>query len=121
MQTQVCECSEDFGPCEQHSEVLAQREGAAVRTADELAAIFIGDVEALRPTVRVYEADFETARDVAAEYWEQNPNGGWAEPELSEALSDSIYAGEWMLAELGLSVYWDDGFVIYRITGGPLA
>ena len=27
----TCECSEDYGPCETHSDVLAQREGAAVR------------------------------------------------------------------------------------------
>lgn len=69
-----CECSEEYGPCEDHSEVLAQREGASTRTADELLAVFIGDAEDIigRP---ITEHD---ASAVAAEYWDATDNaGGW--------------------------------------------
>jgi hypothetical protein len=39
-----CDCSEDYGPCENHCEVLAQREGASTRTADELIEVLCLDL-----------------------------------------------------------------------------
>ena len=117
-----CECSEEYGPCEDHSEVLAQRDGASTRTGDELLAVFIGDAEGIigRP---ITEWD---ASAVAAEYWEATDNaGGWVDhdrfPDLAEALHDAaIYGAESALYESGASVSWEDGYVISRITGGPL-
>ena len=116
-----CECSEEYGPCENHGEVLAQREGASVRTADELLAVFIGDVEGVigRP---ITEHD---ASAVAAEYWTATDNaGGWVDaerfPDLIDALHDAAtYGAEGALPE-GVFVWWEDGYVISRITGGPL-
>lgn len=125
--TDTCsECSEDCGPCPAHVEILAQRDGASSRTADELAAVFVGDVEALRPDVRPYDAAMADAVDLAADYWGACPSGGWAPLPaddtypMGEALSDAIYAGEAALVDLGLEVWWDDGYIIGRVTGGPL-
>jgi len=116
-----CECSEEYGPCEDHSEVLAQREGASLRTADELLAVFIGDVEDIigRP---VTEHD---ASAVAAEYWEATDNvGGWVDcdrfPDLAEALHDAATYGAEGALPADVWVWWEDGYVVSRITGGPL-
>ena len=116
-----CGCSEDYGPCEDHSEVLAQRDGASTRTADELLAVFISDAEDItgRPITG------HDASAVAAEYWDATDNaGGWVDhdrfPDLAEALHDAaIYGAEFALPE-GVCVWWEDGYVISRITGGPL-
>lgn len=116
-----CECSEEYGPCENHGEELAQREGASVRTADELLAVFIGDVEGVigRP---IAEHD---ASAVAAEYWTATDNaGGWIDhdrfPDLAEALHDAATYGAEAALPAGAHVWWEDGYVISRITGGPL-
>jgi hypothetical protein len=144
-----CECSEDCGPCEAHSEVLAQRAGACTRTADELLAVFIGDAEDIigRP---ITEHD---ASAVADAYWRATGNaGGWVEhdgpdigiggkvigtgaygpairvcsdviaaADLAEVLRDAaIYGAEGALPA-DVWVWWEDGYVISQITGGPLA
>lgn len=118
-----CECSEDYGPCEEHGIVLAQREGASLRTADELAAVYIGDVLSLIDNAaNEASAALSTARANAERYWAVCPNGGWApfdddDYSLGEALQDSVtacetYAPGW--------TFWNDGFRIVRVTGGPL-
>lgn len=119
-----CECSEDYGPCEAHCIVLAQREGASVRTADELAAVYIGDVLSLIAEALDNEASaaLSMARADAERYWAVCPNGGWVpiddeDYSLADALRDSVmvcetYAPGW--------TFWDDGFRIVRVTGGPL-
>jgi hypothetical protein len=133
-----CECSEDYGPCEDHCEVMAQRAGASTYTADELAAVFLGDVAAL---FEYYGRPVPTGDhyETAAIYWEATyHDGGWApdsgavalspvvfarwsDGDLSQWLSDAITGAESDLADLGLSVFWDDGYVISRLIGGPLA
>lgn len=117
-----CGCSEEYGLCEDHSVVLARRGGAALRTADELLAVFIGDVEAIvgRP---ITDHD---ASAVAAEYWTATDNaGGWLDherfPDLAEALHDAATYGAEGALPSDVYVWWDDGYVISRITGGPLA
>lgn len=150
-----CYCSEDDGPCEDHLDLLVSREGAAQRTADELVAVFLGDVSGLWEDARG-TAPTGDHYDLAADYWQAvseegdrereraereggfayvsgwAPESGkitradgsvyeWADGEMSQALSDAIPAGESDLADLGLSVQWDDGFIVYRLTGGPLA
>jgi len=131
-----CECSEDYGPCSDHSEVLAQREGASTRTADELLAVFIGDVSDILGR-RITERD---ASDVADAYWTVTDNaGGWIDHDhspvvigtdveatsmdvLGEALRDAAtYGAEGALSDVGAVVWWDDGYVISRTIGGPLS
>lgn len=124
---ETCECSENYGPCEDHSDVLAQREGAAVRTADELMAVFVGDVAAILADAGIDpDAGMLAAIRDADAYWEACPNGGWAPIEdpdtysLADALGDAVQHAEQSLPA-GVYVWWDDGYVISRITGGPLA
>jgi hypothetical protein len=38
-----CECSEEYGPCEQHGTTVVIREGASLHTADELLLLFCED------------------------------------------------------------------------------
>ena len=120
-----CECSEDFGACENHRDVLAQREGAASRTADDLVFVFLEDVlviadareegtdaptqlEGLRESVTYWGDD---------EKWTDNYGCRWVREELTAEgiqIADEIMLGESVLADLGLSVDWDDGYVISR-------
>lgn len=101
--------------------MLAQREGAAVRTADELAAVYIDDVLALLADIGDVDAvaALSAADADAARYWDACPMGGWApiDYSLGEALQDSVavcesYAPGW--------TYWEDGYRIVKVTGGPL-
>ncbi len=125
MSATECECSEEYGPCEDHSEVLAQREGASTRTADELLAVFIGDAIDIMEGEEdlIAGALIGTWSAVADAYWKACPNGGWAPIAegdaytLSEELADTANVVESYLPAL---VYWEDGYVISRITGGPL-
>jgi len=131
-----CECSEDYGPCEDHSEVLAKRSGASTYTSDELLAVFIGDVADILGR-RITEHD---ASAVADAYWRATDNaGGWIDHDhapvvigadveatsmdvLGEALHDAAtYGAEGALSDVGAAVWWDDGYVISRVIGGPLS
>lgn len=127
----TCDCSDEYGPCEDHSELFVMREGAAVRTADELLAVFVADATDLLASDLCDDEDRAAARRAlddanaaAAAYWEATDNaGGWApydpdEPSsLAEWLSDAAYQLEGCLP---FSVYWDDGYRIIRTIGGPL-
>lgn len=148
-----CECTEDYGPCDRHSETIVSREGASTRTADELVAVFLSDVTDLyteagktAPTgehyltgsdywqavedERVRERE-RASRDGGYAYvsgWA--PTDGtitredgtvvtWEDGDMSQWLSDAISAGESDLCDIGWSITWDDGYRIYRVTGGP--
>jgi hypothetical protein len=39
-----CECSDEYGPCEQHGTILVSRDGAALRNPDEQVMQLIGDL-----------------------------------------------------------------------------
>lgn len=108
------ECSEDYGPCESHCEVLAQRDGAHSRTADELALCFISDARALGACMsRTGELDLESL------VWE----GSWLAEGHSDVLyelSNQIEQDLYSVDGGPFSIVWDDGYIISRITGGPL-
>lgn len=120
-----CECNENYGPCEDHMNVLAQREGASSRTGAELALVFLCDVQAIleadgRGTTRIDEMlsywgeDHRWNRHMGVETLVDSEND-------SEALRDDVELAEGMLGDVGANVYWEDGYVISRTTGGPLA
>ena len=106
-----CECSKEYGPCEEHGETVVQREGASTYTPVELLALYADD-----------------ATDCGTEL------SPWALGLIREArtLTDGHRAG--LLDELStlanqvecdLSTldaphftYWDDGFRIVRVLGG---
>lgn len=131
MNTQ-CECSEEYGPCEEHCEVIAQRAGASSRTADDLAYVFLTDVVGCADDMQRDSEDIAKLRD-AVTYWEDEtrwddrhgcrwlamPDDDLSDPR--DALQDDVMAAEHVLSDLGLSVWWEDGYVISRVTGGPLS
>ena len=128
---ECCECSEDWGPCEDHGEVVAQREGASTRTADDLAYVFLTDVLAIgeergwiAPNMlgkvnadRLRTAEHYWSND---DLWDDTMGCRWVRDDVDAEIHDEIAIGESVLADLGLAVYWEDGYVISRVTGGPL-
>lgn len=120
----TCDCTEEYGPCEQHSELLVSREGASLHTADELVALFISDAVGVGVELSPWGKDVLSR---AQEALAANTSMGvsWLpETEDGEALRDELatlqYQVESELASLELSVYWEDGFRILKLTGGPL-
>lgn len=111
-----CECTYDFGPCEVHGELLVQREGSSLRTADELVLLVCQDLVDLGAGLSPYGADvLATATGYAAgcvsewgTMWFRDD--GETREELS-TLADQLET------DLGVSVIWDDGYRIVRPTG----
>lgn len=103
-----CDCSDEYGPCEQHCEMLVTREGASHRTADELARVFIDDALNLGAELSPYGQGVLEKVDAAFE-----ADGSWiTDPDLAEALRDLSFQVEQYLADL--VVTWDDGYTIVR-------
>lgn len=121
----ACNCTEDYGPCEAHSEVLAQREGASLRTADQLLVTFVYDCLAIDP--ECLSPNGREALRLAEDALDRDPiMGGWLEDgaagsaeDVREALADLARQLEGYFADLWIT--WEDGFVIARVIGGPLA
>ena len=121
--TNECECSEEYGPCEQHSELLVSREGSSLRTGDELLSVFIDDAVSLGAELSPYGKDIVFRADAAMQV--SGPMSNWLPDteegyELRDALQTVANQVETELYTLGYSVYWEDGYRIVKITGGPL-
>jgi hypothetical protein len=118
-----CECSEEYGPCERHSELLVSREGSSLRTGDELLSVFIDDAVSLGAELSPYGKDIVFRADAAMQV--SGPMSNWLPDteegyELRDALQTVANQVETELYTLGYSVYWEDGYRIVKITGGPL-
>lgn len=125
-----CDCSEESGPCEWHGETLVSREGASLRTADELGHEFLTDVASVcgawispefeRDTIRIGNAlaDNRSAYGVA---WLPTADETDDGEDMPDTLADMLRSAETFLSDHGYSVWWEDGYRIIRITGGPLA
>lgn len=110
MDTFECGCSWDDGPCEEHGDVLAQREGASLRTGDELALGFIADALGIGGELSPY------GRDIYEQAGEALSGESWIEDEeLADALTDLVRQVE---ASLGYWVTWGDGYRIVRVLPG---
>jgi hypothetical protein len=126
MTTYPCGCdTEEPLPCEEHLVIVVAREGASLRTADELVLQFIVDAqdvaEAANQTIKLAP----WGEDVVKQAGEAMDDGdNWlADDTLSDHLHTVANQMETELAGLdggGFYVHWDDGFLIYRATG-PLA
>lgn len=117
-----CDCTEEFGPCEQHSELFVSREGASLRTADELLTVFLNDAKDLGAELSPYGQDVLTRADAALmEYAKENVSfSAWLDDaELQDELATVVSQLETELYTLGYSIYWEDGYRIVKITGGP--
>lgn len=122
--TDVCECNEEYGPCEAHADYLFIREGASTRTGDELMAQFIADCLAidsscLSPQGHAWLKEAEVALEAG-----RDPVSGVAwisedDDDKRENLAELARQVEAYFADL--YVTWEDGYVITRVVGGPLA
>lgn len=117
-----CGCSVHEGPCETHADLIALRQGAAVRTGDELNLVFIDDCltnfagELLTEDERVQVGGLETALEAARD---AHSGVAWFDAEDSEAAAELARLVEQRLPE-GTWVNWEDGYVILQASGGPL-
>lgn len=113
----VCECSDEYGPCEQHSTMLVSREGASLHTADELALIRASDCEDCGAAMTDSDsALYRRLTDQLAEDTDPRSGCGWfADPSDQEAafeLADRMEAG----LPVSVRLYADDGYVIVRLS-----
>lgn len=124
----TCDCSPDsYGPCEFHGETLVSREGASVRTADDLSHTFCEDVCSVTHSYPSpeFEADLVRLGNALADgesfgvRW--LPDAGEDGEDMRDTLSDMVTNAEAHLGAHGLSVWWEDGYRIVRVTGGPCA
>lgn len=119
-----CYCSTDEGPCEEHMTVEVIREGSSLRTADELLSVFVWDATSLGVELSPWGKSTLTRYDEALADNERH-GVAWL-PDGMEGLHDDmmglVYQVETALAtgDRSLEVRWDDGYVIYEVTGGPL-
>jgi hypothetical protein len=118
-----CTCTDEYGPCEFHGETLVIREGASLRTADELGVEFLSDTAAVLGAWPSEEFERETLRlgNALADNRSEMGTAWFRDAEDGDALGDAIGQAESALSAAGLSAYWEDGYRIIRITGGPLA
>lgn len=135
-----CDCdTTEYLPCELHAETLAQRDGSASRSADQLACLAVRELarvacEHRNPghahddepngcerltlpngpdDVATLElVEMETSRDPFTS-WADDRDAADAVREMCDELERDLPAG--------IVAHWDDGFTLWRITGGPLA
>ena len=112
-----CECSNEYGPCERHGKTLVVREGASLRTADELTLLLIEDLVSvgaeLSATGRI---DFKRLTDALER--DRNPETGTAwfsDPDDADAAQDLAFQVEQYVGDL--CVIRDDGYRIVRPSG----
>jgi hypothetical protein len=135
--TYSCGCFDNYGeesPCEAHSIILAQREGASTRTSDELALVWIGDAcaiigaDALSATGRItVDTAWRMLRDNDSGtgcLWYPDSDDAHPDDPTAEEIRDDIRSLSNELEELLLTLDdgpvltdWDDGYLMYRISG----
>lgn len=118
------ECSEDYGPCENHIEVLVQREGGNTRTADELNSVFISDAVDLGVVLSNSDALDVFLIDTLLEedHWLPCDDADWVEVliDIRDRVESDLYE-LYAKRDEHLFVGWEDGFVIGKILqGSPL-
>lgn len=105
-----CECSEEYGVCELHGEVLVQREGASTRTADELIRVLCHDLVALGAELSPWGAEVLARAD---EYAYQ-PYLDDDDDDYVGAFAALVTLADQLEVDSGLSVFMDDGYRIVR-------
>ena len=110
MNDTTCECSDEYGPCEAHGETLVQREGASLRTADELILILCQDLVDLGAGLSLYGADVLAQAEAYVD--QPYPDDGDADYVGTFAALTTL--ADQLEADLGVSVIWDDGYRIVR-------
>lgn len=100
-----CECSSEYGPCEQHGDTLVIRDGASQRTADQLAMGLVEDLLGFGVTLPdLAMTNYELLTGLLVD-------SSFEDPEDSEAASDLAREAE---ESTDLWVIHDDGYRIVR-------
>ena len=114
-----CDCSPEYGPCENHGEAIVIREGASTRTADELTMVLIGDLVGIGCELSAW-GKAEYARLSAQLEHDRDPHSGcaWFESESDQAAANDL---AWQLECSGempdrTMLVREDGYVIYQLT-----
>lgn len=120
-----CGCDTDeLLPCELHLDIQVAREGASLRTADELCLQFVEDAMAVAHDAAQRIELAPWGRDVVKRATDGLASAGWLDDrDLADDLRTLADQIESELAGLDGGPYlthWEDGFLIYRATG-PLA
>ena len=128
-----CGCDEQYGPCEQHGTVIVQREGASTYSADELLLLFADDASLvlhdagteLTPWADnvIYRAHgfLDNAVDEFTHVaWLPEGSKGEAMRVELVTLADQL-SSELSTLDVPHFTYWDDGYRIVKVLGGPLA
>lgn len=118
-----CECSKEYGPCEEHGEAVVIREGASTRTADDLLLVYVEDAVHLLHDVDPSYYPTPWARHVVDRVRVQlheNDDYGcrWLSSDrLRDELSTLADQVECDLSTLNTPhfTYWEDGYVIYAL------
>lgn len=121
MTTITCDCDPDeVVPCEEHMDLVAQREGASARTADELRSVWVHDAVAAgaelspwgRDLLDGYDSVLESNRRYGVAWL---PDGHQV---LAEEMSTLVFQVECSLATMDNPIYthWDDGYTLFRLT-----
>lgn len=115
----TCECSEEYGPCEDHGETLVVREGASTRTADESALCLIDDLVGLGAAeLSPYGAVVVDQARAALD--DGRDRGSWIDPDHYANLAEELYEVAFQLecSASGVLVFHDDGYRIVRPSAG---
>lgn len=121
-----CECSEDYGPCEEHGTAVVIRQGASTRTADELLLLFVEDASLILHDVGVELSPWADdvihrahgALDAVDEFthcaW--LPEGTYGD-RLRDELTTLANQVEVDMGTLDIPhfTYWNDGYWIVRV------
>jgi hypothetical protein len=109
----MCECDQEYGPCEQHSTVLVSRDGAAVRNCDEHIMCLIDDLigvgAELSAAGRVEHKQLTDS--LVPDEWH-----GFRFTDV-EDYEAAVWLSEQLESTLGenMCVFHDDGFVIVQL------
>ena len=117
-----CTCNDyEYTFCEEHCKVVISRDGASLRTANELLSVFVADAVSLWVELSPWGVDVRTRYDAALESardpqtgaaWLPDTDAGMA---LHDDMNTLVCQAESSLYELGYGVEWEDGYIIYTL------
>lgn len=116
MTENTCGCTDEYGPCDAHGDILIVRDGASVRTADESAVLFIEDACSLGAALSPYGDDVLKRANEALEANRSQASGvAWLDDEGLHDEVMTVYGQvETELATLGIYTYQQDGYWMVR-------
>lgn len=122
-----CDCTEEYGPCEEHGVTVVQREGASTRTADELVICYIEDAWVIGVEVSPWGQDVIDRANLMMPEVDEFAHTAWL-PTSTEGdrmrdelmtLADQVES-DMACMDAPHFTYWDDGYRVVRVLDGCL-